>query len=72
MLIDQKVSWIWILFAVLIISFKHICHSFDIAIVNFKPSNMVLFASIAFGLNPNLGGGNFIPPVGFPLITQKQ
>ena len=24
-------------------------------------------------LNPNLGGGgNFTPPVGFPLITQKQ
>ena len=22
--------------------------------------------------NPNLGGGNFTAPVGFPLITQKR
>ena len=25
-----------------------------------------------FCFNPYLGGGNFTPPVGFPLITQKR
>ena len=41
------------------------------------PTSIVLVRRMAWynGFNPNLegrGGGNFIPPVGFPLIAQKR
>ena len=52
----------------------HICKKLQKENLNINSStvsaNMQVFPYDL--LNPNLGGGNFYPPVGFRLITQKQ